>query len=60
WDHRTVVTNARKLGFIGKAAWSALRPVPRSCLATASQRRYSRADLIALAAQQPAVYSANA
>ncbi|MFY8196918.1 phytoene/squalene synthase family protein [Novosphingobium sp. B1] len=60
WDHRTVVTNARKLGFIGKAAWSALRPVPRSCLATASQRRYSRADLIALAAQQPAIHSAQA
>lgn len=60
WDHRTVVTNARKLGFIGKAAWSALRPVPRSCVARASQRRFSRADLIALAARTPAVYSHSA
>lgn len=33
WDHRTVVSNVRKLGFIGKAAWAAVRPVPRSCLA---------------------------
>ncbi|MCY1671837.1 phytoene/squalene synthase family protein [Novosphingobium sp. SL115] len=48
WDHRTVVSNGRKLGFIGKAAWAALRPVPRSCIAAASARKYSRIDLIAL------------
>lgn len=48
WDHRTVVSNKRKLGFIGKAAWAALRPVPRSCIAAASARKYSRIDLIAL------------
>lgn len=49
WDHRTVVSNARKLGFIGKAAWSAVRPVPRSCIALASERRFNRNDLISLA-----------
>lgn len=53
WDHRTVVSNARKLGFIGKAAWAALRPVPRSCIAAASQRPFSRADLIALSRRKP-------
>lgn len=52
WDHRTVVSNARKLGFIGKAAWAAMRPVPRSCIIKASQRPFSRAELIALAKRQ--------
>lgn len=55
WDHRTVVSNARKFGHIGKAAWAALRPVPHSCIVTATQRPYSRADLIALSQRQPAV-----
>ncbi|ABD26254.1 farnesyl-diphosphate farnesyltransferase [Novosphingobium aromaticivorans DSM 12444] len=49
WDHRTVVSNVRKLGFIGKAAWAAVRPVPRSCLAAASERKMSRQDLMDLA-----------
>lgn len=49
WDHRTVVSNVRKLGFIGKAAWAAIRPVPRSCLAAASERKMSRQDLMDLA-----------
>lgn len=48
WDHRTVVSNARKFGYIGKAAWAALRPVPRKCIVTASQRPFSRTDLIGL------------
>lgn len=60
WDHRTVVSNARKLGFVGKAAWAAMRPVPRSCIAKASMRRFNRADLIALAARQPAGHPSNA
>ncbi|MBA4355136.1 MAG: phytoene synthase [Novosphingobium sp.] len=57
WDHRTAVSNARKFGFIGKAAWAALRPVPRSCIATASQRPFSRGDLIALARRRAATAS---
>ncbi len=53
WDHRAVVSNARKIGFIGKAAVAALRPVPRSCADQASQRTFSRLDLIALAQRNP-------
>ena len=54
WDHRTVVSNARKFVYVGKAAWEALRPVPRSCIAVASQRPFSRADLIAMSGRKPA------
>ncbi len=53
WDHRTVVSNARKVGFIGKAALAAMRPVPRSCIYLASERRFSRSDLVALARHKP-------
>lgn len=48
WDHRAVVSNGRKLGFVAKAAWAAVRPVPRSSIALASDRKYSRIGLIAL------------
>lgn len=53
WDHRTVVSNTRKIGFVGKAALAALRPVPRSCIYLASERKFSRSDLIALARHNP-------
>lgn len=53
WDHRTVVSNARKISFIGKAALASIRPVPRSCIAMASERRFNRGDLIALAKRSP-------
>lgn len=53
WDHRTVVSNASKVGFIGKAAIAALRPVPRASIYLASERRFSRSDLIALARHNP-------
>ena len=57
WDHRTVISNARKFGHIGKAAWAALRPVPLSCVVAASERPFSRADLIALSRRTPAAAS---
>lgn len=52
WDHRTVVSNGRKLGFVARAAWASVRPVPRSCVVMASARKYSRIDLIALSRKQ--------
>ncbi|WP_054108532.1 phytoene/squalene synthase family protein [Novosphingobium sp. AAP83] len=54
WDQRIFVSNARKIGFVGKAAWAALRPVPRSCVIAASERPFSRADLITLSKAKPA------
>lgn len=53
WDQRTVVSNARKFGYIGKAAWAAIRPVPQVCVDTASRRQYSRAALMALSHAAP-------
>lgn len=55
WDQRAFVSNANKIGFVGKAAWQALLPVPRSCIAAASERPYARADLIRLAQGAPAI-----
>ncbi|MCX7282757.1 MAG: phytoene/squalene synthase family protein [Novosphingobium sp.] len=49
WDERVFVSNGRKLGFIGTAAWAALRPVPGHCIEAAKHRKFSRKDLIALA-----------
>lgn len=49
WDHRTVVSNARKVAWIGKSAWHALRPVPRACFEGAAHRHFTRTDLVALA-----------
>jgi len=48
WHSRTVVGNARKAGFIGRAAWQAMRPVPRSCHKGAAARVLTRRDLIAM------------
>lgn len=48
WDHRAFVSNGRKLGWIGKAALQMLGPVPRACRRGALERRFTRADLIAL------------
>lgn len=49
WDHRTVIGKARKIGWIARAGWAALRPVPRTCNDGAAHRRFTRPDLIALA-----------
>lgn len=57
WDHRTVVSNARKLAHIAKAAWAAMRPAPLICVVTASERPYSRADLIGFSKNKPAAAS---
>ncbi|WP_068076779.1 phytoene/squalene synthase family protein [Novosphingobium lentum] len=50
WDHRTVVSSARKLGFILKAAGLALGRPARACREGASHRRWTRRQLEALAA----------
>lgn len=52
WDSRTVVSNGRKLQWIGRAAWRALRPLPRGCHLGAQARRFTRRDLIAHAARE--------
>jgi phytoene synthase len=44
WDHRTVVSGARKLGWIARAGWRALRPVPGDCAHGALARRFTRRD----------------
>jgi phytoene synthase len=48
WDHRTVVSDARKAGWIAKAAWQALRPASRSCLDGAKARIWTRRELAQL------------
>lgn len=45
WDHRTVIPGLRKLGWIVRAFWSALRPVPADCASGAGQRRWTRTAL---------------
>ena len=45
WDHRTVVGDLHKAGWIARAAWSALRPAPRSCVQGAELRLWTRRDL---------------
>ncbi|MCW1384232.1 phytoene/squalene synthase family protein [Novosphingobium sp. KCTC 2891] len=52
WHSRTVVSGTRKVQWIGRAGLRALRPVPRSCLAGADERRFTRRDLIALAGRR--------
>jgi phytoene synthase len=44
WDHRTVVSGARKLGWIARAGWRALRPVPDDCAQGALKRHFTRRD----------------
>lgn len=55
WDRRVYVETTQKLGFIAAAAWSAIRPVPRSCIALASERQFHRARLMTIAAAAPAM-----
>jgi phytoene synthase len=49
WDHRAVVSDARKAGWIARAAWQALRPPPRSCHDGARERVWTRRELMDLA-----------
>ncbi len=51
WDERVFVSNGRKLGFIARAGWAALRPVPRHCADAAKARRFNRLGLINLSNQ---------
>ena len=45
WDHRTVVSDLQKAGWIARAAWSALRPARRSCVQGAELRLWTRREL---------------
>ena len=45
WDHRTVVGDLHKAGWIASAAWSALRPPPKSCSEDAAARVWTRREL---------------
>ncbi|MFC4295785.1 phytoene/squalene synthase family protein [Novosphingobium tardum] len=45
WDHRTVVSDFHKLGWIARAAWEALMPPPRACRDGAEARLWTRRDL---------------
>ena len=45
WDHRTVVSDVRKAGWIARAAWQALRPPPGDCAAAAAERVWTRKEL---------------
>lgn len=44
WDHRTVVPKSRKLLWIAKAGFAAMRPVPSSCHEGARDRLWTRRD----------------
>lgn len=45
WDHRTVITDLAKLGWIARAGWEALTPPPRACLEGADLRVWTRREL---------------
>ena len=45
WDHRTVVSDLQKAGWIARAAWSALRPASRACTRNAHLRLWTRREL---------------
>ena len=45
WDHRTVVSDLAKLGWIARAGWEALTPPPRACREGAALRVWSRREL---------------
>jgi phytoene synthase len=49
WDHRAVVSRRRKLAWVARGGWQALRPPPRSCAQAAEERVWTRLDLQALA-----------
>ncbi len=45
WDHRTVVSDLQKAGWIARAAWSALRPSSRRFAQGAELRLWTRREL---------------
>lgn len=45
WDHRAVVSDARKTAWIARAAWQALRAAPASCAEGAKERVWTRREL---------------
>lgn len=45
WDHRTVVSDTQKAGWIARAALRALRPPPKSCVEGAALRLWTRREL---------------
>jgi phytoene synthase len=45
WDHRTVVGDLHKAGWIARAALRALRPPPKACADGAAARVWTRAEL---------------
>ena len=45
WDHRTVVSDLHKAGWIARAAWSALRPPRKSFRQDAAARVWTRREL---------------
>ena len=45
WDHRTVISDLHKAGWIAHAAWSALRPAPKSSREGATARIWTRREL---------------
>ena len=47
WDHRTVVSDLRKAGWIARAALRALRTPPKACRDDAELRLWTRRDLAA-------------
>ncbi len=49
WDHRTVISRARKAGWVAKAGWQAVRPVPQACCNEAERRHWTRQQLEQLA-----------
>jgi len=46
WDHRTVVSDLHKAGWIARAAWQALRPPSKACARGAALRVWTRRDLV--------------
>lgn len=46
WDHRAFVSGAHKLGWVAKAGWQTLRPVPQGCAARAAERPWTRRDFM--------------
>lgn len=49
WDHRTVVSDAQKAGWIARAALRALRPPPKACRDGAELRLWTRRELASAA-----------
>ena len=47
WDHRTVISDLHKVGWIARAALRAVRPPPKACRDGAEMRLWTRRDLAA-------------